>query len=180
MLTLFLNLKINVWRIILNQSQIVIYINLPIIISFYISCNILFSILLFHLFSRCIYTERFNCWMKCCIQCPSMDHEQSNNFIDSSYERRKKSITMLLLKSSVTYVWTIIQVILAWEREWTHRMDQIHQTYDQTIKTRNLAGELGEEILRKLFIYLTTRDIITCVGQGFPNSPTSMLQMVRR
>lgn len=49
---------------------------------------------------------------------------------------------------------------------------------EQIIERRNLAGELGEEILRKLFIYLT-RDIIICVGQGFPNFPT-MLQIVHR
>lgn len=48
---------------------------------------------------------------------------------------------------------------------------------DQTIETRNSAGELGEEILRKLFIYLTTRDIYNnlCRRQGFPNFPMSML-----
>lgn len=38
--------------------------------------------------------------------------------------------------------------------------------------------EAREEILRKLFIYLTTRDIIICVGQGFSNFPKSILQMI--
>lgn len=30
------------------------------------------------------------------------------------------------------------------------------------------------------YLYLTTRDIITCVEQGFPNSPMSMLHMIRK
>jgi len=57
-------------------------------------------------------------------------------------------------------------------------MDQIHQT--ETIEMRNSTGELREKILRKLFIYLTTRDIITCREQGFPNSLMFILQTTHR
>lgn len=131
------------------------------------------------LFIRCIYIERFSYWMRYCTQCPSMDHDQSNNSIGLNYEESEKSVM-----GSGAQVWhrvtsRIVQATSVWEREWISRTNGPNSSdgNDQmiTVEAQNSAieereRERGRELVEVIYIFNDSWYNNLCSNRGSQTS----------